>query len=130
MQHGLTPLRYTGYTCCNFSASSARLSGAAAGTSGFKALCASKIAFHQCSSDEKRTFLLIKWFMPPHNSIWCALRQTTPLLFADTPMKTQCHLLSRQHDFLPEKMNDALAQNSNDTMRMSRMHSAPRHDRP
>ena len=60
MQHGLTPLCYTGYTCCNFSASSARLSGADAGTSGLKALCASKIAFQQCASDEKRTFLLIK----------------------------------------------------------------------
>ena len=50
--------------------------------------------------------------MRPYNSIWHALRQTTPLLFADTPVMAQCHLLSRQRDFLPEKMNGALAQNS------------------
>ena len=89
MQHGLTPLCYTGYTCCNFSASSARLSGADAGTSGFKALCASKIAFQQCASDEKRTFLLIKGA----NGLWL-------LIIASGALCARSHLfllLTRRH---------------------------------
>ena len=119
--------------CCNFPACSARLSGTAAGTSGFKALWNSCWNSFSTMRQWRKKDLFIdqsrKWFMPPHNSIWCALRQTTPLLFADPPVTAQCHLLSRQRDFLPEKMNVALAQNSNDSMRMSRIHNAPRQNR-
>ena len=60
MQHGLTPLRYTGYVATFLPVQLASLAQMQVHRGSKRCEIAVEIAFQQCASDEKRTFLLIK----------------------------------------------------------------------
>lgn len=74
-----------------------------------------KIAFQWCTNDSWLGFFrsVTHWLSayPLYISNWHALRWTTPPLFTDTPIRAQCHFLSTQHTFLPEKKKDAQKRN-------------------